>query len=418
MRTSSAMRYHGTARSTGNGAFWRAHPGLHTTPGNRCWKPPTRPEACMNASGTTHRRPGPGGNSSGKALRPASRTLINETIGQLRTAIPAFAEQNCENEQIAELWKRRVEQVGINGKTNQLQRELIQEAEQKLRTLSEEMDQELEHFNAKTEEPDISGKKIRNHRRIWDWGTNGISSALGLAAAAGLVFPPLAPLSLVLGISAAVVGLVGRILRRWFGDRDKHRQEAIGEITPELNRNLDALEASTRSHLQKWLRDNLLGGLVDRRIEQLEKAGSDMFQAARYYREQADSLNRRQMNLNRRLLQKALESIPGAPQLQEDTAVARVPGQLIAVRNRRALRKTDLAELESLLQERVETVPVTASNKEIISWATGGRTHPDAITTDNQSGAAYVPYDESFEGTKDRMTIAMQLTGLYIKNTT
>ena len=346
------------------------------------------------------------------------RTLINETIGQLRTAIPAFAEQNCENEQIAQLWKRRVEQADINGKMNQLQRELIQEAEQKLRTLSEEMDQELEHFNAKTEEPDISGKKIRNHRRIWDWGTNGISSALGLAAAAGLVFPPLAPLSLVLGISAAVVGLVGRILRRWFGDRDKHRQEAIGEITPELNRNLDALEASTRSHLQKWLRDNLLGGLVDRRIEQLEKAGSDMFQAARYYREQADSLNRRQMNLNRRLLQLALESIPGAPQLQEDTAVARVPGQLIAVRNRRALRKTDLAELESLLQERVETVPVTASNKEIISWATGGRTHPDAITTDNQSGAAYVPYDESFEGTKDRMTIAMQLTGLYIKNTT
>ena len=98
--------------------------------------------------------------------------------------------------------------------------------------------------------------------------------------------------------------------------------------------------------------------------------------------------------------------------------MARVPGQLITVRNRRALRKTDLAELESLLQERVETVPVTASGKEVISWATGGRTHPDAITTDNQSGAAYVPYDESFEGTRDRMTIAMQLTGLYIKNTT
>ena len=343
------------------------------------------------------------------------QALINETIGQLRTAIPAFAEQNCENEQIVELWQWRVEQVGINGKANELQTELVQEAERKLKTLSEEMDQELEAFNAKMEAPDISGKKIRNHRRVWDWGTMGISSALGIAAAATFPIPPLA---IALGIAAALVGLAGRILRGRFGDRDKRRQEAVGQITPELHRNLNTLEASTRNHLQEWLKDSLLGGPVDRVIRQLEKGDSDTLGAARYYREQADSLNGRQMYLNRRLLQLALESIPGAPTLQENTAVARVPGQLITVRNRRALRKTDLAELGSLLQERVETVPVTASGKEVISWATGGRTHPDAITTDNQSGAAYVPYDESFEGTRDRMTIAMQLTGLYIKNTT
>ena len=88
----------------------------------------------------------------------------------------------------------------------------------------------------------------------------GISSALGIAAAAGFIIPPLAPPFLVLVISAAVVGLVGRILRRWFGDRDKRRQEAIGEITPELHRNLNTLEASTRDHLQEWLKDSLLGG--------------------------------------------------------------------------------------------------------------------------------------------------------------
>ena len=99
------------------------------------------------------------------------QALINETIGQPRTAMPAFAEQNCENEQIAELWQWRVEQAGIDGKANELHTELVQEAERKLKTLSEEMDQELEAFNAKMEAPDISGKKIRNHRRVWDWGT-------------------------------------------------------------------------------------------------------------------------------------------------------------------------------------------------------------------------------------------------------
>ena len=346
------------------------------------------------------------------------QTLINETIGPLRTAIPSFAEQNYENEQIAELWRWRAEQAGISGKANDLQRKLSQEAERKLKTLLEEMDQELETFNARMETPDISGKKIRNHRKILDWGTMGISSALGLAAMAGRLIPPLAPFSIALNIAAAAVRLAGRVLRGRFSDRDKQRREAIGGITSELNLNLNTLEASTRVQLQEWLKDSLLGGRVDHIINHLEKAGSDTFRAAGFFREQADSLNERQMALNKRMLRKALESISGEHTLQEDTAVARLPGQLIAVRNWRGLRNTDLAELEILLQERVETIPAGASSKQIISWATGGRIDPDAITMDEQASVAYVPYDESFRETRDRMTIAMQLTGLYIKNTT
>ena len=123
----------------------------------------------MNASGTTRGKPGPGGNSSGSAPTPASRALINETIGQLRTAIPAFAEQNCENEEIAnsgrEGWTDRHQREGERA----AEKTEAQEAERKLKTLSEEMDQELEAFNAKMEAPDISGKKIHNHRRVWDW---------------------------------------------------------------------------------------------------------------------------------------------------------------------------------------------------------------------------------------------------------
>ena len=346
------------------------------------------------------------------------QTLINETTGHLRTVIPAFAEQNCEEEDIAELWNRRVEQTDINGKANELQRILSQEAERKLKTLLEEMDQELETFNARMETPDISGKKIRNHRKILDWGTMGISSALGLAAMAGRLIPPLAPFSIALNIAAAAVRLAGRVLRGRFSDRDKQRREAIGGITSELNLNLNTLEASTRVQLQEWLKDSLLGGRVDHIINHLEKAGSDTFRAAGFFREQADSLNERQMALNKRMLRKALESISGEHTLQEDTAVARLPGQLIAVRNWRGLRNTDLAELEILLQERVETIPAGASSKQIISWATGGRIDPDAITMDEQASVAYVPYDESFRETRDRMNVAMQLTGLYIKNTT
>ena len=342
------------------------------------------------------------------------QALINETIGQLRTTIPAFAEQNCENEQIAELWQRRVEETGINGKANALQRKLSQEAERKLKTLSEEMDQELEAFNAKLEAPDISGKKIRNQRKLWSWGTMGISSALGIAAVAAAPIPPLA---IALGIAAALVGVAGRMLRGRFRDGDKQRQEAIGQITSELHQNLNALEATTRDDLQEWLKDSLLGGPVDQVIRQLETSESDALRGARYYREQADSLNQRQMVLNRRMLWKAMESIPGAPTLPEDTAIARQPGQLIGVRNLHGLSETDLKEIESLLQERIEIIPAGATCKQVISWATGGRINPDAIITDVQAGAAYLPYDENSGETRDRMTVAMQFTGLYIKNT-
>ena len=346
------------------------------------------------------------------------QSLINETIGKLRTAIPAFAEQNCEKEDIAELWNRRLEQTGINGKANELQRKLSQEAEQKLKTLSEEMNQELETLNARMEIPNIFGKKIHNYRAIWDWGTRGMSSALGLAGRAGRLIPPLAPLSTVLSIAAVAVGLAGRVLRGQFPDRDKQRQEAIGRITSELHQNLNTPETSTKVQLQKWLKDSLLGGRVDHIINHLEKARSDTFRAAEFFREQADFLNERQMVLNKRMLRKALESISGEHTLQEDTAVARLPGQLIAVRNWRGLGNINLAELEILLQERVETIPAGASSKQIISWATGGKIDPDAITMGEQAGVAYVPYDESFRETRDRMNVAMQLTGLYIKNTT
>ena len=346
------------------------------------------------------------------------QSLINETIGKLRTAIPAFAEQNCEKEDIAELWNRRLEQTGINRKANELQRKLSQEAEQKLKTLSEEMNQELETFNARMEIPNIFGKKIHNYRAIWDWGTRGMSSALGLAGRAGRLIPPLAPLSTVLSIAAVAVGLAGRVLRGQFPDRDKQRQEAIGRITSELHQNLNTPETSTKVQLQKWLKDSLLGGRVDHIINHLEKARSDTFRAAEFFREQADFLNERQMVLNKRMLRKALESISGEHTLQEDTAVARLPGQLIAVRNWRGLGNINLAELEILLQERVETIPAGASSKQIISWATGGKIDPDAITMGEQAGGAYVPYDESFRETRDRMNVAMQLTGLYIKNTT
>ncbi len=338
------------------------------------------------------------------------QTLINETIGPLRIAIPAFAEENLEKEEIAQLWQSRVERAGINRKANELQRDLVREAEGKIKTLVEEMDQEMEAFNVRMALPNISGRRIHNHRKIWDWGRWGISSALTLAAVASASIPPLA---IGLGITAALVGLVGRRFRGRFGDRGKQRQEALDQITPELHRTLNELEESTSNHLRGWLADNLLGGTVDQVIGQLERAGSDTLRAARYYREQAGSLNQRQINLNRRMLQKALENIPGAPQLPEDTAAARVPGKLVAVRNSSTLP----AELDSLMQERVETLPAAASDKQIISWATGERVYPYTITTDTEAGAARVPHYNDFEEAGDSMTVAMQLTGLYIKKT-
>ena len=102
------------------------------------------------------------------------------------------------------------------------------------------------------------------------------------------------------------------------------------------------------------------------------------------------------MVLNKRMLRKALESISGEHTLQEDTAVARLPGQLIASGTGGVWGTLTWQSLKSSCRNGSKPFrPGHQANRSSV-WATGGKIDPDAITMGEQAGVAYVPYDESF----------------------
>ena len=194
-----------------------------------------------------------------KDARGRIQALLNGTIGQLRAAIPAFVEANCEDRELAENWTRRVRFAGIGRRVQELQRDLHQQMVDKFNTLFQEMDQELQGIQANISQPDLNTGPISDYRKRWNWGTTGVTSLLGIATTISMfTFPPL---TVPLVIATAVVGAIGRFIATRFGNRAKRRAEAIARITPELHRNLDQIQLDMEGTIgARWLADDLIGG--------------------------------------------------------------------------------------------------------------------------------------------------------------
>ena len=342
---------------------------------------------------------------------------IDDTIGVLRSDIPDFAEENCENAWLGRLWEEKIKSAGIEGGLQDLQRELQQQVDEKVKTLIDEIGQELELLSHDFESPHIQVGNIRNYRRYWDWGTLGTASILNVAAMA--VTPtPLAPLAGPLRVAAGALGVINRIFRGVFGDKDKRRREAIDGITTVLYRCLSEGESSIRQKFQQWLDETLIGQQVNRTIKQLEEAAISTDEAAKFYQAQAQALNYRQMRLNLKILQEALERVNGWVELPTGASVARVPGQVMVIKGGNTLYKMTIRQLELLLQERVETIPARRSRKQLIEWCTRGKSGQGDITIDDLRATARATYDGEDQETLVMVSIGRQLTGLNIINET
>ena len=342
---------------------------------------------------------------------------IDDTIGVLRSDIPDFAEENCENAWLGRLWEEKIKSAGIEGGLQDLQRELQQQVDEKVKTLIDEIGQELELLSHDFESPHIQAGNIRNYRRYWDWGTLGTVSILNVAAMA--VTPtPLAPLAGPLRMAAGALGVINRIFRGVFGDKDKRRREAIDGITTVLYRCLSEGESSIRQKFQQWLDETLIGQQVNRTIKQLEEAAISTDEAAKFYQAQAQALNYRQMRLNLKILQEALERVNGWVELPTGASVARVPGQVMVIKGGNTLYKMTIRQLELLLQERVETIPARRSRKQLVEWCTRGKSGQGDITIDDLRATARATYDGEDQETLVMVSIGRQLTGLNIINET
>ena len=240
---------------------------------------------------------------------------------------------------------------------------------------------------------------------------------LGAAAtAAFFTFPPLA---IPLGIAAGIVQAIGMIFRRMFGNKAKRRREAIEKITPQLHQNLDQMEYQIKGALSQWLNNELIGQQINNTIRELETIASSAEEAAGFYQDQAQELNQRQLELNGELLRALLNHTGADPSAANDIIMARVPGQITALKTSTGpnLTQHTLERLESILQEPIEIIPNRWSRKRVIQWATGNPANePAAVSISEKRKVAHTRYSEQDPATPARVNIAQQLTGLHIIN--
>ena len=345
------------------------------------------------------------------------QSVINSTIGRLRRDTYAFAEEHCEDKDINRAWQQKVESAGINERIRELQAQLQTQARIKISTLVEEIGHELENVQARFSRTNLKAGPIRDHRKIWNRGVTGITSALGAAALAAMfVFPPLAsPLRILTG----AVGLIGKGLGSLFGNKAKRRQEVVSQITPVLEESLNRIESQLRRDMDKFLRVDLIDTQINGTINTLETIADSTGRAAKFYREQAETLNGKVIDMNRQMVIDALNHAGEDGLMLDGATVARAPGQGTAVKPENKIGPTseNIMKVQAIVQEPVEIIPPHWSDRRVVQWAIDLEESDDEIRIDRDRGTAQVKHADQSPETPAKTTMAEQLTGLHIVNT-
>ena len=171
--------------------------------------------------------------------------------------------------------------------------------------------------------------------------------------------------------------------------------------------------------MSQWLNNELIGQQINNTIRELETIASNAEEAAGFYRNQAQELNQRQLELNGELLRALLNHTGADPSAANDIIMARVPGQTTTLKTSKGLNLAQLTleQLESVLQEPIEIIANRWSRKRVIQWATGSTANePTAVSISEKRKVARTQYSEQDPATPARVNIAQQLTGLHIIN--
>ena len=340
------------------------------------------------------------------------QSAIHSTIGRLRTSIAVFAEEHCEDEDINTAWQQKVESAGINEQLGELQAHLQTRARMKITTLVEDIAYELETVQAAFSRTIIEARPLRDHRKLWNWAVTGVTSAIGMAA---IIVPPAAPLLKLLALTA---GLIKKALSGLFGNKAKRRQEAVSRITPLLENNLNQIERQLRRDLDKLIRVELVDTQINGTINKLETIADSTLQAAKFYRNQADTLREKLLDMNLQLVADALDHAGKNGSTLEGAAVAREPGRGIAVRTTKNMQLTneDIKKIQAVIQEPVEKTLRHWSDRRVIQWAIDLEEGAEEIRIDQDRKTAQVKHASRSPETPARTTMAEQLTGLHILN--
>ena len=333
-------------------------------------------------------------------------TLILRITDSLRNEISTFAEDHYEDRNAGKAWKRLVESHNLTGKTDTLQKELINESKKALNEIARELKSELECVSKLSINHHIKMDTIFNTKFFWKLGVGGIAVALGIAA----LFT-----SLPLGVAVAV-GWVGRLISRFFDDRETKARKARENLRKRLSRNVDNMGKNLQKSLKNWFYQELLKKQIYVCLEDMDMITSGLFKLSDAQRELAWALNKRQKKLAFALIGEALSLLDSSHLLKSIKDIARVPRAttMFLIEPGFTFPENVQNSLERLLEEKICFIVDTKRKFSLLAQAIGKNCDRHEIGVEKKLPVVHVPFDELDNRTKTRVKLAQQLTEIHI----
>ncbi len=386
----------------------------------------------------------------GKRIETQAANLLRP----LRYSVASFVEENIERQDVNVLWKRRVEDEGIDRQIGRFQERILDEVREILQGFNQEMafEMELGHYFTIRGPDTVDPWDVKRTLR---WISTAGSATAGVAAVMPLIIGAAAAnfWNPVGWISLAVA--LGTWALSWlFEDREKELQRERASAAKYLRKQIDEMQRDIESRVKKWFYDNFTRKLVHDFRRETRQGYTAMFSFARTLRMVADSCSGELELLNRRLLLRC-GAFVGKP-LADDkiiAAVARDPGLCTKVtiqplrqvvpraghgwggglrsgtklmwklfhgilRNDRKAEGTFCQEVGRALGERIHGVALASRREMIASALTPARVSPAMVRLNDKRATVGLPKSEvgrAIGKNGNNVRLASQLVGVRIE---
>ncbi len=336
--------------------------------------------------------------------------FIAREMNALRVEIPPFAEDNHDKPDAGDRWERLVEGRELDRKARRLVEQIRDECRDELSDTSRQLKAELDFVGKFAGDRRISMDSIFDAKRTWNWFITVLSG--------GLVIASLILASVSLGWAAAAVGLAGGLVL-WllpFKDRKEKAQKQRAELKDKLESDVKRIGKKLKDELDNCFFQEVMEKQVRVHLDELSAMTSDVSTLADAQRRLAWTLNKRQKELNRTLLDEALGQVGHEDCGNLVLDVARVPGQamLLLIEPGTTLPEDVHRNLEKLLQEKICCTRNTPDKAAILAQAVGHDCHSSKIRIEPDIQTAHVPVGDLDAAGISRIRLAQQLTELYV----
>ena len=264
---------------------------------------------------------------------------VQDTIGNLRRAITDFARGNYENQNVQNLWDRRIRSVNLDQHMRSTIGDMEQQVQERLSDLGTDLEQELHLLNINIQQANIAPASITDYRRFFGFAsiTSGIAGIAGSASLIAGLFTTGIALSwnpigwAMIGLSA-ITGIIG-LARNLFKSRDQKRHEAVAKMSEGLRSHLNTIEQPVRRQLNQ-ARQQLLQRINDV-IGQIVGLQSSLQSTAQILSDAANEHRLIRLDIDRQIVALSLEQTDETDIASRVLMVERHPSQQTVITTKR-----------------------------------------------------------------------------------